>query len=218
MEDFSRYLNRDFSPPFFNSKKHKIFIQALKTYIFAAFSLLLLFHFTQSSIFQNQLRQSFLPSVVSETSLRVTKVLPVRLKIPAINVNANIQQVGFTKSREMGVPNNTVDVGWFNLGPIPGEQGSAVIDGHFDGGDGSAGVFTDLYKLKSGDKLYVEDNRGKTTTFIVQENKTFDPGLAEGVFSRSDGVHLNLITCDGTWDGTKKSYNKRLVVFADALK
>jgi hypothetical protein len=31
----------------------------------------------------------------------------------------------------------------------------------------------------------------------------------------NDKAHLNLITCDGVWDVTKKSYSKRLVVFAD---
>lgn len=189
----------------------------MKTYIFAAFSLLILFHFTQSPIFQNQVRQSFLPLVVSEASFRVTKALPVRLTIPAINVNANIQQVGFTKLREMEVPSNTIDVGWFKLGPLPGERGSAVIDGHFNGVDGKTGVFADLHKLKQGDKLYVEDGSGTTTTFVVRENRIYDPGHSDDVFSRSDGTYLNLITCDGAWDEAKKSYSKRLVVFAEAL-
>jgi len=72
-----------------------------------------------------------------------------------------------------------------------------------------------LYKLKKGDRLYIEDGKGKSLAFVVQESRTYDPGYADDVFSRNDGAHLNLITCDGVWDGTKKSYSKRLVVFAD---
>ncbi len=197
-------------------------IQTLKTFIrqplliiaFAVFSLLLLFHpyfssngklISQSSVFQSQL---------------VSKVFigsPVRLKIPSIKVNAAIEYVGLTPKREMEVPKKTVDVGWFEPGPRPGEKGSAVIAGHFNGRNGEEGVFADLYKLKTGDKLYIESNIGTTTIFIVLESRTYDPGLAGNVFSRSDGIYLNLITCDGVWDGVKKSYSKRLVVFARAL-
>jgi hypothetical protein len=51
--------------------------------------------------------------------------------------------------------------------------------------------------------------------FVVRESRTYNPGYAEEVFSANDGAHLNLVTCDGVWDGAKKSYSKRLVIFAD---
>lgn len=145
--------------------------------------------------------------------------LPVRLKIPNINVDASIEYVGLTSKREMEVPKNAADVGWYNLGPRPGERGSAVIDGHFNNENGDTGVFFNLYKLNKGDKLYVVDNKGKSITFVVRENRLYDSGLAGDVFSLNDGIaHLNLVTCDGVWDGVKKSYTKRLVVFADLAK
>lgn len=118
----------------------------------------------------------------------------------------------------MAVPSNIVDVGWFNLGPRPGEKGSAVIAGHFDGENGEAGVFANLDNLKVGDKLYIEDDKGTTTSFMVRESRMYNPGYADDVFSSSDGAHLNLVTCDGVWDGVKKSYSKRLVVFADIIR
>lgn len=147
---------------------------------------------------------------------KVSSGLPVRLFIPAINVNAEIQHVGVTSAGEMEVPKNTVDVGWFKLGSRPGEKGSAVISGHFDGKDGKAGVFNNLHKLKKGDKLYIKDDKETVTIFIVRESRIYEPGYAEEVFSLNDSAHLNLITCDGVWDGAKKNYSKRLVVFADA--
>jgi LPXTG-site transpeptidase (sortase) family protein len=143
--------------------------------------------------------------------------LPIRLKIPSINVDASIQYVGLTSKGAMEVPNNIVDVGWFDMGPRPGENGSAVIAGHFNGENGENGVFANLYKLKKGDKLYVEDSNGATISFTVRETRTYDPGYADDVFSGSGSAHLNLITCDGVWDKNKNSYNKRLVVFTDAL-
>ncbi len=139
----------------------------------------------------------------------------MRLMIPSINVNTSIQYLGVTPKGEMDVPSNTVDVGWFKLGSRPGEKGSAVISGHFDGKNGEAGVFTNLNKLRKGDNIYIQDDKGRYISFIVRESRTYDPGYAEEVFSVNDTAHLNLITCDGVWDGAKKSYTKRLVVFAD---
>lgn len=145
------------------------------------------------------------------------KGLPARLKIPKLNVDAAIEYVGLTPEGAMEVPKNTTNVGWFNLGPRPGEKGSAVIAGHFNGENGEAGVFANLYKLKAKDKLYVEDDRGTLTTFSVRESHTYNPGYAEEVFSLNDSVYLNLITCDGVWDGVIKSYSKRLVIFTDII-
>lgn len=198
-----------------------MFIQALKDYIrrlliiaFAVLSLLLLFHLTQGTNGKSVSQNSVSKSQVVDKAF---PGLPMRLKIPAININVAIQPLGVTPKGEMEVPSNTVDVGWFKLGSRPGERGSAVIAGHFNGESGEAGVFTNLYKLKEGDKLYIEDNKGTSIAFVVREKHTYDPGYADNVFSRSDSAHLNLVTCDGVWDGAKKSYNKRLVVFADIL-
>jgi LPXTG-site transpeptidase (sortase) family protein len=176
---------------------------------------LLLFYFTQvannKTTFQGSTFQS---QIVSKVSLG----LPVRLIIPAINVNTKIQYVGVTPKGEMEIPSNATDVGWFKLGPRPGERGSAVIAGHLDGENGKTGVFINLYKLKKGNKLYIKDAKGKTISFVVRESRIYDPGYANDVFSGSGSAYLNLITCDGVWDGAMKSYSKRLVVFADIVR
>lgn len=96
----------------------------------------------------------------------------------------------------MEVPSNTVDVGWFKLGTLPGEKGSAIIAGHYDGGKGQSGVFTKLNELRKGDKLFIEDSLGKTIAFIVRQTTSYDPGYADEVFSRNDATYLNLTTCD----------------------
>lgn len=141
--------------------------------------------------------------------------LPVRLKIPSINVDAVIEYVGVTSQGAMGVPSSPTTVGWFDYGPRPGERGSAVIAGHFDGEHGEAGVFSKLSQLKDGDKVYIEYRKDITIPFVVRTRRIYDPGYASDVFSQKDGSHLNLITCDGVWDGDKKSYSKRLVIFTD---
>ncbi len=148
---------------------------------------------------------------------KTSSELPARLKIPRINVDSAVEQVGLTPQGEMGVPKGPAGVAWYNLGPRPGEKGSSVIDGHFDWENGLPAVFNNLYKLSKGDKLYVEDDKGATITFVVRESRSYDPQAdAWGVFFSSDTkAHLNLITCQGAWDKAQKSYSNRLVVFAD---
>lgn len=143
--------------------------------------------------------------------------LPVRLKIPSINIDAAIEYVGLKANGEMGVPKDTANVAWFKLGSRPGENGSAVIAGHFgvlENGEGS--VFDNLKKLGRGDKIYVEDEKGTTITFVVREKRSYEADEdASGVFSSNDGKsHLNLVTCQG-WNIVSESYTKRLVIFTD---
>lgn len=142
---------------------------------------------------------------------------PIRLKIPNINVDSAIEYVGVASNGEMDVPKVPADVAWFSPGTRPGENGSAVIAGHYDWKDGQPAVFADLSKLRPGDKLYIEDDKGAIITFVMRESRNYDPAAdATGVFSSSDGrAHLNLVTCKGVWNKTSKSYSQRLVVFAD---
>lgn len=142
---------------------------------------------------------------------------PVRLMIPKINVDAPIEDLGVTSSGAMAVPKGPSDVAWFDLGIFPGEKGSAVIAGHDGWKDNIQAVFDNLYRLQKGDKIYVEDNTGTTITFVARAVEIYDENAnASSVFTSNDGLaHLNLITCEGVWNPSTKSYSGRLVVFAD---
>lgn len=150
------------------------------------------------------------PTSISPKPTTIEK--PLRLVIPAIDVDANIQSLGVNTKGEMEVPNNIVDVGWFELGPRPGKVGSAVIAGHLNGIHGENGVFANLDKLKKGDLVYITP-----FTFVVSHSQIYDSGYADEVFSKNDGIYLNLITCNGPWNRTKKEYNTCLVVFTNLV-
>ncbi|MFA5993898.1 MAG: class F sortase [Parcubacteria group bacterium] len=144
--------------------------------------------------------------------------LPVRLKIPGIGVDAVVESLGLTVAGAMEVPKGPDNVAWYELGTRPGEQGSAVIAGHYGKWkNGQGSVFDDLHKLNKGDKLYIEDDKGVVIAFVVRESRNYDPTAdAVEVFSSDDELaHLNLITCEGTWNKATKSFSQRLVVFAD---
>ncbi|MDP2599084.1 MAG: class F sortase [Candidatus Liptonbacteria bacterium] len=124
--------------------------------------------------------------------------LPVRLKIPIIGVDSAIEDALITPDGRMDVPIGSINVAWFSLGPHPGQVGSAVIGGHFGITNGVPFVFYNLDKLRSGDKIYIVDDKGDTLAFVVRSLKSFDRNAdATPVFTSNDGLaHLNLITCE----------------------
>jgi len=140
-----------------------------------------------------------------------------RLVIPKIKVDTGIEVVGLTPAGAVDVPKSLATVGWFNRSPRPGDIGSSVIDGHFGLENRVVAVFNNLHTLEPGDTIYVEDGKGTPTAFVVRATRTYGKDdQAPDVFGSTDGkAHLNLITCEGTWNETIKSYSDRLVVFAD---
>jgi LPXTG-site transpeptidase (sortase) family protein len=149
----------------------------------------------------------------------VVSGLPTRLVIPKIGVDAGFEYVGVTPQGAMDVPKDPIYVGWFDLGPRPGEEGSAVVAGHEGWKNGILVVFDNLHTLQKGDKVYVEDDKGVTTVFAVRELRELGKNEdASIVFNSNDGkAHLNLITCEGVWNADLKSYSNRLVVFTDKV-
>ncbi len=144
---------------------------------------------------------------------------PLRLLIPAIGVDANVQQVGVNKAGNMGVPTNFTDVAWYKFGTAPGQLGSAVIDGHVDNGLALAGVFKHLADVQVGDEVDVLTKEGSLLRFTVDEvgDYPMDAVPLERVFNRADTARLTLITCTGAWVPSKKTYDTRLVVYAHLL-
>ena len=143
--------------------------------------------------------------------------LPIRLKIPSINVDAPIEYVGLTPNGEMDTPKSYVNVGWFNLGQRPGENGSAVITGHYSLINNKPGVFDNLHKLRKDDKIYIIDEKGKNIIFVVRKIQRYGKNdNSSGIFDSNDGkAHLNIITCVGVWNKAEETFSERLVVFTD---
>lgn len=127
-----------------------------------------------------------------------------------------VQHVGRAKSGNMAVPTNFTDAGWYREGTVPGNVGSAVIDGHVDNALGLPGVFVRLGELAAGDDIYIETEEGNTLHFVVEEATSYavEDVPREVLFNRSDASRLNLITCQGNWVSDKKMYDRRLVVYA----
>jgi len=147
---------------------------------------------------------------------------PVRLIIPAIAINAPVEWVGTQPNADLATPIQSPwqDVGWYNLGPHPGERGSAVIDGHLDRPGGLPAVFWRLRDLHVGDEVLVKNTLGKTLRFQVTRIELYPPQDApiQDIFGNWGGMYLNLITCAGDWIPSQHQTNLRLVVYTSLTK
>jgi len=160
--------------------------------------------------------------VVPHTSVRPahqTAALPVRVRIASINVDAPIVMLGLRKDGVMDIPATSYQVGWFEPGFIPGQQGNAVFAGHLDTVSGEQAVFWNLRRLRMGDLIDVEMNDGTFHHFRVRTRATYPMSDApmRTIFGSSTGSHLNLVTCHGQWNDTIQSYESRLVVYTDEV-
>ncbi len=142
---------------------------------------------------------------------------PMRLRIPTINVDAAVEQVGVDSEGRIAAPNKTDDVGWYKLGTAPGDAGNAVIDGHLDWYTGPA-VFQRLGKMKVGDQIMVLREDGTQAKFIVDATSVMPyDASTDAMFTRSGPPSLTLITCAGTWDRQRGTYLQRLVVHSSLV-
>jgi sortase (surface protein transpeptidase) len=140
---------------------------------------------------------------------------PVRLTIPAIDVNTAVGTLGLQPDGQVMVPTSTHVVDWYKDGPTPGLTGSAVILGHVDSYKGP-GTFFYLKELKSGDKIKVVLADGTVTHFVVTKvveyaKSSFPDRLVYG----SHGYRsLNLVTCGGVFNHDTGHYESNIVVFS----
>ncbi len=141
--------------------------------------------------------------------------LPMRLEIPAIGVDAAIEHVGVNSLNQMDVPKIPANVAWYDRGPLPGQRGSAVINGHLDTATSPA-VFFELRNLIAGDEMVITYANNDRYVFVVtaKHRYYFDEAPMDQILSASAGRSLNLITCDGAWDGGSANYQQRLVVYS----
>ena|SRR5258707_8209470 len=143
--------------------------------------------------------------------------IPIRVKIPAIGIDGFIELVGIRPNGDLATPaqNPWEDMGWYDMGPYPGQRGSAVIDGHLDRPGGYPAVFWRLGDMRAGDDVQVTNIGGKTLHFRVTHIEYYAPDQApiQDIFGNPGGIYLNLITCAGDWIPSQHQTALRVVVY-----
>ena len=174
---------------------------------------------SQAVVASNQVTAQPHPPTSALRAIGTTGSEPVHISIPAIQVTADITQLGLNKDRTVEVPENPDDAGWYRNGPIPGEPGSAVILGHVDSKVGPA-VFFRLKSLDPGDQIAVKlDSRSvahfEVTRVAHYANEDFPRHKVYA--DKPDRPALNLVTCGGKYDRAAGGYQSNVVVYTTLL-
>jgi len=149
----------------------------------------------------------------------VEAFVPARIVVPSIGVDAVVEEVGKTAAGAMATPKVLANLGWYKLGGKPGGQGSAVFAGHVNNALGLPGVFKELSLIKKGDTVEVRDAQGQKLVYQVESIVAYEAEGAplEEIFDNTGPSRVVLITCEGEWDTTTHTFDKRLVVVAQLL-
>jgi LPXTG-site transpeptidase (sortase) family protein len=142
---------------------------------------------------------------------------PVRVRLPALDVDAPVTPVGVDDRGRMDVPSDVGTVGWYRFGPGPGAAtGSAVLSGHVDDRDQGYGAFHRLADLAPGDPVAVDLADGGVVSYRVDAVTRVPKGeLPVGaVFARTGAPRLTLVTCGGPFDYDAHAYTQNVVVVA----
>ncbi len=139
---------------------------------------------------------------------------PLRLRIPAIGVDAPLVPLGLNADGTLQVPRYE-DAGWYVGASRAGDVGPAVIAAHVDSTTGPA-VFYRLDELEAGQEVFVEYSDA-TVGFVVRDrqlvSKTRFP--TDRVYRPTAFPELRLVTCAGAFNNTTGSYSANLIVWAD---
>ncbi|MGN9755791.1 class F sortase [Streptomyces sp. SD31] len=142
--------------------------------------------------------------------------VPVRLQIPAIEVDTPVIRLGLASDGTVQVPPITADdrAGWYRHSPTPGQVGPSVLLGHVTVGSHGDGVFRHLARLHRGDRIVARRQDGTSAEFAVSAVRTVAKAEfpADDVYGDVDRPELRLITCGGPRAGDE--YRDNVIVFA----
>jgi LPXTG-site transpeptidase (sortase) family protein len=151
-----------------------------------------------------------LPESNDRREISATGFAPARIEIPAIGVDASIEQIGIING-VMQTPENHWNVGWYQETSLAGGHGNAVFAAHRDWWNVGPVVFFRLNEVQIGDAITVTGAGGEQVTYIVTEAYSVAAGADfTPEISSNTGDEITLITCTGTWDGS--TYTDRLIV------
>ncbi|MGW4206047.1 sortase domain-containing protein [Streptomyces sp. NPDC004726] len=143
-----------------------------------------------------------------------------RVRIPSINVDAPVMNVGLDRADRIEVPpfGDSNMTGWYQNGVSPGQRGTSVVVGRVVNVQGPA-VFHDLGSLREGRHIEVSRRDGKTVVFEVYGVEARSGGGCPGPrgYKETGRAELRLITC-GAGSSKADGPEEHVVVLARMVK
>jgi len=141
---------------------------------------------------------------------------PVRLRIPAIGVNAPVQPTGVQSGGSLAIPPDPADVGWWAGGGFPGEpDGAVILAGHINSAVDGPGALFRLQDVRPGDGVSLIAG-GRSYEYRVVALRAYAKSSlpAAAVFSQGVSARLVIVSCGGPFDASTGHYLDNIVAYA----
>lgn len=162
------------------------------------------------SVDYTQLSNWFTPdSATSANTLSSTEIASYHLSIPVLKIKDALVEIGGQDLKKSLVQ--------YPQTALPGQAGNTVVFGHsvlpqFFNPSSYMTIFSTLYRLKTGDEIYVDYDNIKYK-YLVEEMYEVTPTDLSILEQRFDGRYFTLVTCSPP--GT---YLRRLVIKAQIVE
>ncbi len=144
---------------------------------------------------------------------------PVRLVIPAIDLDRSLIAVGLDRNRVPVVPNH--DIGWYNLSAEPGQGENIVLWGHvlrFRSTPNIPAPFARLKELEVGAPLTLYSADGTAHAYVVVEKVLATPDQVKYILPQGREL-VTMVSCIGdkvVVDGSVEMTHRLITIAAPA--
>lgn len=160
------------------------------------------------------------PVDVSGTSaagvLSDTSFVPLRLAVPALQVDAPVVPVGVDSGGGLTIPVDAHTVGWWSAGAAPGSPvGTILLAGHVDAAGQGPGALYRLATTPIGATVTLR-GPGGTRSYVVRARRRYAKSELpwRTLFAQGRQPRLVLVTCGGDFDSRTRHYTDNVVVVA----
>ncbi|MDR0469447.1 MAG: sortase, partial [Peptococcaceae bacterium] len=161
--------------------------------------------------------QEIEPELIDETPKPQLEFEPVQLRIPKLSADAEIQGTYYDDTETMEIVPSASVISWLKEGPIPGNDGNAILGGH-NRWKGITGQLFNLDTLDIGDEMEIEYADGSSLTFRLESVFVYPLATADAdsIMDLEGDARVTVITCKDPFNTvTGTSDNRIIAVFKE---
>ena len=136
----------------------------------------------------------FIKGNKKQTDVAFGQVRPQKVYIPKLARTLYVSDGKIVDNRWIISPNG---VSYLTTSVVPGRVGNSVIYGH-----NTANILGGLWRVNTGDDIYVVMDNGQIYKYQVSERKEIDPSQVD-ILNESTDARLTIYTCSGFLDSAR---------------
>jgi len=137
---------------------------------------------------------------------------PVRMRIPRLSADDPIEGTGYDETDTMEIVASAYIISWLMEGPIPGNDGNAILGGHNRWG-GIDGSLLHLDELDIGDDMVIDYADGSSLTFRLESVFVYPLATAdaEKIMDLTGEARVTVITCKDPYNPAIGTSDNRII-------